>query len=97
MKKLIAILTLILAWNASAWAEGTQYQMRVDGLACPYCAYGVEKKLKQIKGVKDVEIDLDKGVVTVRVDDGVESTEPQMRQLFTDAGFTYRSMSRTPL
>lgn len=97
MKKSLAMTMLALVWSVAALAAGTQYRMQVDGLACPYCAYGVEKKLKQIDGVGKIDVDLDKGLVTVDVAGGVELTEDQMRQLFTDAGFTYRSMTKTPL
>ena len=87
------ILPLFLIWSGIALAAGTQYVMRVDGLACPYCAYGVEKKLKKIEGVENVDVDLDKGLVVVDVKPGVQLTEPQMTKLFKDAGFTYRSMT----
>ena len=97
MKKLIAMMILTLVWNAAALAAGTQYQMRVDGLACPYCAYGIEKKLNKIDGVEKINIDLNKGLVTVNVADGVKLTEAQMTKLFKDAGFTYRSMTETSL
>lgn len=97
MKKLFAALLLTLISTTAAWAAGTQYVMRVDGLACPYCAYGVEKKLKQIDGVEHIDVDLNKGVVTVDVAEGVQLTEPQMQQLFKDAGFTYRGMKAKPL
>lgn len=91
------LIPLILLWSLAAFAAGTQYVMRVDGLACPYCAYGIEKKLKAIEGVEMIDVDLDKGLVTVNVGEGVELTEPQMVQLFKDAGFTYRSMTKQPL
>ena len=89
------LIALLVAWlSQAAFAAGVEYQMRVDGLACPYCAYGVEKKLKAIDGVEKVQVDLDKGLVTVDVKEGTELTEPQMQQLFQDAGFTFRSMTR---
>ena len=97
MKKMIALTVLGLIWNASAIAAGTQYEMRVDGLACPYCAYGIEKKLKAIDGVEKIDIDLNNGLVTVIVADGVRLTEAQMTKLCQDAGFTYRSMTKKPL
>ena len=97
MKKWMAIMMLALVWNVAAWAAGTQYQMRVDGLACPYCAYGIEKKLNKIDGVDKIDIDLNKGLVTVNVAEGVKLTEAQMTQLFKDAGFTYRSMTEKAL
>ena len=97
MKKPLLTGLLILWLSQVALAAGTEYVVRVDGLACPYCAYGVEKKLKAIDGVEKVQVDLDKGLVTVDVKDGTELTEPQMRQLFQDAGFTFRSMTRKAL
>lgn len=90
------IVPLLLFWSLAALAAGTQYVMRVDGLACPYCAYGIEKKLKQIDGVEKIDVDLEKGLVTVNVREETELTEPQMQQLFKDAGFTFRSMRVIP-
>ena len=84
-------------WDVAVFAAGTQYIIRVDGLACPYCAYGIEKKLKKIHGVEDIDVDLDKGLVTVNVRKSVELAEQQMVQLFKDTGFTYRSMTQQPL
>ena len=88
-----ALLPLLGIFASMAiWAECTHYEMRVDGLACPYCAYGIEKKLTAIDGVQNIDVDLDKGLVSVDVSDGVVLTEADMKQLFNDAGFTYRSM-----
>ncbi len=97
MKKMIMMVLLALAWNTAVLAAGTQYLMRVDGLACPYCAYGIEKKLNQVEGVEKIDVDLNKGLVTVNVADGVKLSEEQMTQLFKDAGFTYRSMTEKAL
>ena len=97
MKQRIFIIMLLGLFATPAYAEGANYQIRVDGLACPYCAYGVEKKLKQIDGVKKIDVDLDKGLVAVDVAEGTTLTEPQMKKLFKDAGFTYRSMKTIPV
>ena len=96
MKKILLILLLMFP-SLEAFAAGTQYTMRVDGLACPYCAYGIEKKLTAINGVQEIDVDLDTGIVRVDVSEGVELREADMRQLFKDAGFTYRSMKTNPL
>lgn len=97
MRKFFCVLLAAFTLNGWAVAAGTQYIMRVDGLACPYCAYGIEKKLKQIEGVEAIDIDLNAGVVRVKAGEGVELTEPRMRKLFHDAGFTYRSMEKQTL
>ncbi len=96
MKKLLVLTIMSLLWNTAAFAAGTLYKIRVDGLACPYCAYGIEKKLNKLDGVKFLDMDLEKGVVTVRASDGVTLSDEQMTQLFKDAGFTFRSMTSTP-
>ncbi len=92
----ILLTLLLLAWSALALAAGKHYLLRVDGLACPYCAYGIEKKLKKIDGVQAVDVDLDRGIVTVDTRDDVDFTDAQLKQLFQDAGFTYRSMQVQP-
>lgn len=97
MKKTFSLLVALLMWSASILADGTQYRMRVDGLACPYCAYGIEKSLNKIDGVDKIDFDLDNGLVTVNVAEGVTLSDKQMIKLFNDAGFTFRSMSTLPL
>jgi len=97
VKNLIWTALLSLLISAAALADGLQYQMRVDGLACPYCAYGIEKHLKKIDGVGKIDVDLDNGLVTVNVAAGVTLTDEQMVKLFNDSGFTFRSMLVVPL
>ncbi len=94
MKRFIThTLLIVLSLGASlALAGKTVYSIRADGLACPYCAYGIEKKLNALPGVKFTDIDLEKGVVTVEAFD-VTLDDAQLKQLFQDAGFTYRGKS----
>ena len=41
---------------APAWAQIESATVAVDGLACPFCAYGVEKRLKKVGGVESVRV-----------------------------------------
>lgn len=91
--KVFPWLLAAMLWGGMALAAGTLYELRVDGLSCPFCAYGIEKKLMQTEGVESVEIDLERGVVEVGVREGAKLTESRMKQLVSDAGFTLRSMT----
>lgn len=97
MKKQIILFVFSTLLMSPAFAAGTHYEMRVDGLACPFCAYGIEKKLKAIEGTSEISVDLDKGLVKVNTTETTELTEEQMTKLFNDSGFTYRGMKKTPL
>jgi len=80
---------VLMAVSYTAFAETTLYSIRVDGLACPYCAYGIEKKMNAIQGVKFINMDLKKGVVTAESYD-TKLEDDQLKKLFQDSGFTYR-------
>ena len=49
---LAAALLMLLAAASSAVAAVEQVSVRIDGLACPFCAYNIEKRVKTLDGVK---------------------------------------------
>lgn len=93
MRKLISII-LFSTLALPAWSADRQYQLRVDGLACPYCAYGIEKKIKALDGVdKDsVSIRLNEGLVIFQADTEAAIGEAELKQLINEAGFTLRGL-----
>ena len=40
--------------------------IEVGGLACPFCAYGIEKRLKKIDGIAELSVLLEEGTVQRR-------------------------------
>jgi len=90
IKNTLLSLLLLVSISHNAIADTSTYLIRVDGLACPYCAYGIEKKLNALNGVKFITMNLDDGIVTVETQD-VTLGDEQLKQLFNDSGFTYRS------
>ncbi len=95
MKKFLSIPLLAIVLSTAAFAGGNQYALAVDGLACPFCAYGVEKKLSAIEGVESVETDVKSGQVVVTLTAGKTLSEEVARQAVKDAGFTLRSLKQT--
>jgi periplasmic mercuric ion binding protein len=65
----------------------------VDGLACPFCAYGLEKKLKKLDGVEALVVDMDAGKVRMKLKEGATLSEARIREAVSDAGFTVAEIS----
>lgn len=93
----LSIIAFTMMWSSTNFAAGNQYDLRVDGLACPFCAYGIEKKFIQTEGVNKVDIDLKNGLVIVTTTENKTFTEDQLEQIIDDAGFTMKSMTVKPL
>ena len=91
-----AVVALALLLPATAFAAQTQYQLKVDGLACPFCAYGIEKQLTRTDGVKNIDVDINAGIVTVTMADGANMTKDQASRIVEDAGFTLRDFAELP-
>jgi len=100
MRNLRNIFVLCLLWLTSfgmALAEGVASQkamIQVDGLSCPFCAYGLEKNLKKVDGIESVEIDMKTGKATVTIKLDMQVDDEALRQAVKKAGFTARRISR---
>jgi len=94
----IAVIATTSTIKAQEPVEKTYVKIVVDGLSCPFCAYGLEKKLKAVSGSKDVSIELTKGEATMSVPKDQQPTEEELRKIVKDAGFTPRDItfSKTP-
>lgn len=86
-RTVLALLVAVWAGTA-ALAAGPSYRIEVAGLACPFCAYGIEKKLGAIDGVERLETNLKDGTVTVIMKEGATLDEATARKAVKDAGFT---------
>lgn len=91
-----AMLGLIVM--TAALAAQPAYTLRVDGLACPFCAYGLEKKLSAIQGVQRTRVDIASGTVSVMMAEGATLDEASAKKAVKDAGFTLRGFvqAQTP-
>lgn len=79
----------------AAQAQVEQVSLRVDGLACPFCAYGLEKKVSKLAGYQP-------DTYTVKINDGVVSFRwrrdkpldlAAVERAVDTAGFTLRGVT----
>ncbi len=95
LRSLVLGLFLIVL-PATAMAASSAYKLRVDGLACPFCAYGVEKKLSEIKGVEKIDVDIKSGTVTVTMTDDATLDEATAKTAVEAAGFGLGGFEEVP-
>jgi len=86
----------LLMATAAALAAGPSYRLAVDGLACPFCAYGIEKKLSALAGVERLETNIEDGSVIVTMQDGATLDEAAAQQAVKAAGFSLRTFEQVP-
>ena len=101
MKRII-IMILLVGFSATvtqAQSENRELKgivkVQVDGLSCPFCAYGLEKKLKKIDGVEKIEIDVENAFVLLTIADEKSVMEKLIREKVNDAGFTPREITES--
>jgi mercuric ion binding protein len=84
----------LLMATVAALAAGPSYRLAVDGLACPFCAYGIEKKLSALAGVERLETDIEDGSVIVTMQDDAILDEAAAQQAVKAAGFSLRTFEQ---
>ena len=92
----ILFIALIATTNTIKAQETSQMiyiKIVVDGLSCPFCAYGLEKKLKKVSGSENVLIAVTEGEATMSVPKHQKPTKDKLRKIVKDAGFTPREIS----
>ena len=94
MKLRISFFVFLIVTATSVLADDVQYDIRVDGITCPFCVATSERALKKIDGVHAVGSNLETGMIFVCADSRVEFTDAGLHRLFLDKGFTYRSFER---
>ena len=99
MPRAIAVLMLLLGSSVvflpESAAEVKGIELRVDGLTCPFCSLGLEKKLKRVDGVEGVQVHVKQGITEVESTPGESPNLDDVRQAVQDAGFTLREIRLT--
>lgn len=82
--------------DAAEPTEPVTIEMTVTGLSCPFCVYGLEKRLKTLEGLETLEVDTETGEVMLVLEDGREVSEERIRELVNEAGFNVDRFTRAP-
>jgi len=86
-------LTGLVIPNSAAEIEGIQLQ--VDGLSCPFCALGLDKRLKQRAGLDGIQVHLKQGVTEATLPHSQGLDVGKVQRAVQEAGFTLRGIKLT--
>jgi copper chaperone CopZ len=70
----------------------TYIKIWVDGMACPFCAYGLEKKIKKIENSNDFFVEINEGYISFSVNSDKIPSEEELKIIVKEAGFTARKI-----
>jgi len=87
-----------LAVTAGSFAGVTKVIVHVDGMACPFCAYNIEKRMKTLDGVaRDAEfnVSVERGIAELAWKEDVAFDPNAVRDQVRRAGFTPGGISIT--
>lgn len=80
--------TQLSAQQDTSKIERIYIKIEIKGLACPYCAYGMEKELLKVAGVDNVDIELKEGMAYISTPISQKPTREDLKKIIEDAGFT---------
>ena len=76
----------------AAHSQIIEVTVTVEGLACPFCAYGIEKKLKKVEGVSSIDVQMEKGIVIITGKRDLSVNFEQVPGAVKDSGFSLKQM-----
>ena len=74
----------------SSHAEYKQVNLTVFGMDCAPCAHAIHVSMKGIQGVSNVDVDLNTGLVAIKLNPGNAAAMRQFNQAVEKNGFTHK-------
>jgi copper chaperone CopZ len=87
MKKALIVFALTFS-PLTLRAEFQQVDLTVFGMDCAPCAHAIHVSMKGIEGVHSVDVDLNTGLVTIKLNPGNRATMRQFNEAVEKNGFT---------
>lgn len=76
--------------SVAAHAEYKQVNLTVFGMDCAPCAHAIHVSMKGIQGVNAVDVDLNTGLVTIKLAPGNNAAMREFNQAVEKNGFTHK-------
>ena len=91
MKNLLLAAAFLLALTpVAARAQYEQVNLTVFGMDCAPCAHAIHVSMKGIQGVNTVDVDLNTGLVTIKLNPANSASMRQFNEAVEKNGFTHK-------
>ena len=98
MKIFIIILTLLFHKNIDSKNklenDDKKINIFVNGLVCDFCARSIEKIFKKDDSVSDIEVNLEKMLITIYVNENKILNDKTIKKLINDSGYDVTEIYR---
>lgn len=89
--RILLIIGLLLTASA---AQAETIVASVNGMVCAICVSGIEKSFKKNPAVEKVNVDLERGKVTVDTKAGASLDDATVEKTITNAGYAVTEITR---
>jgi cation transport ATPase len=89
VKKTLAVAVFLFV-SLTAHAQYQQVNLTVFGMDCAPCAHAIHVSMKGIQGVNTVDVDLNTGLVSVKLSPGNNASMRQFNEAVEKNGFTHK-------
>ena len=96
MNKILRVVSIFIGsvfLASSPVLAGQVVEAEIHGIACSFCAYGLEKKIKKMPGVGTVSVDVIQGKAVITMRDSATMEKEPLERAVKDAGFTLKHFS----
>lgn len=80
----LTLLTLLF----SSRVLGSDIELKVRGVSCPFCVYGIEKRLKKVEGIKTIQTNYKQSTIHLTRREDVRLSLENLEKAVQDAGFS---------
>ena len=98
MKIFLIILTLLFHKNIDSKNklenEDKKINVFVNGLVCDFCARSIEKIFKKDESVSNIEVNLEKMLITIYVNENKILNDKTIKKLINDSGYDVTEIYR---
>ncbi len=84
----LALVALLFASATFALTSVGEIRLYVEGLACPFCTFGIEKSRKKVPGVVSLETTIRTGLVRIQLEPGAQLDPAALNEAVKKSGFT---------